>query len=274
MRPLVRRSIPFVASALVLAACGGPAGVAGDAFQVLSAAADATKGAGSSRVSMTADFASGGQSGRLEAEGTFDYTTNRGSLDMRFEDTASGQEVSVRFVLDGTVFYMKLPAEAGLPGGKPWVRVDLTEAEGMAFLGELSQTSPSNPAQILDHLRGVSRSIQEVGRETVRDVDTVHYRATVDLERAADRLSEKGRDSYLEAIKPLETTTLPMDVWVDEDGLVRRMGFSFEVSEGGQSVTMTLRMDLYEFGIDVDVSAPPASEVTELSELLERSPGG
>ena len=59
----------------------------------------------------------------------------------------------------------------------------------------------------LEYLRSVADEVTEVGAETVRGVDTTHYRATV---RLAEAGASPERDHH------------PVEVWVDENGRTRR----------------------------------------------------
>jgi hypothetical protein len=62
-------------------------------------------------------------------------------------------------------------------------------------------------------------------------------------------------------------TELPMDVWIDNDGLPRKLDYSISAKVSGQSVKTTLEMELSDYGVDVNVSAPPSSQVTDLANL-------
>ncbi|HEY8583518.1 MAG TPA: hypothetical protein VIL49_11245, partial [Capillimicrobium sp.] len=56
---------------------------------------------------------------------------------------------------------------------------------------------------------------------------------------------------------------VPVEVWVDDESLVRRMRQSF----GGEpSGTMT--MDLYDYGAEEDVQIPSSDEAVDVTEEL------
>ena len=55
-----------------------------------------------------------------------------------------------------------------------------------------------------------------------------------------------------------EGATLPVDVWVDDAGLMRRLDLKGQL---GDVDNVALRLDLYDFGTDVDVKVPPPSKV-------------
>ena len=148
-----------------------------------------------------------------------------------------------------------------LGGGKRWIRLDLDKA-GKAFGVDLGQTmtqANQNPAQILDMLRA-SGQIEQVGTETIDGVETTRYKGAIDLAKAAelhgvssdlvDRLTAAGAPS-----------TLPVEVWVGDDGLVRKFRLTEEISSGNQTGSFQVTVGLSDFGTDVSVTAPPADEV-------------
>jgi hypothetical protein len=93
----------------------------------------------------------------------------------------------------GTI-YIKLPPQLAtrLPGGKPWLLINLNQlgkAAGIPGLGQLTSTSSSlsNPGQYLQFLRATTTGmVKDLGQATVDGVKTTHYRAVVDLAGPAD----------------------------------------------------------------------------------------
>ena len=111
----------------------------------------------------------------------------------------------------------------------------------------------------------------EVGHDKLRDVDTTHYHATIDLTKALDRVSADvaqrlgiDPDQLGKSFEQLRTQAgsdeLPMDVWVDANGRLRRMRMEMGAASGGVHIDM----EMYDYGVDVSVQAPPADEVTDL----------
>ena len=54
---------------------------------------------------------------------------------------------------------------------------------------------------------------------------------------------------------------IPVEVWIDGDGLVRRLTERLRMRIDGQRVQMALKMTLHDFGPQPSVEAPPASAV-------------
>lgn len=59
-------------------------------------------------------------------------------------------------------------------------------------------------------------------------------------------------------------------MWIDSRKQIRRQKISQSVREpnGGTTTSSTITLELYDFGTPVKVSAPPASQVTDLARLL------
>jgi hypothetical protein len=232
--------------------------------------------AGSSRVSMSATMTGvPGGPFTFRGEGEFDRERGRMTMDMSELGEATGGAFAgeLEMILDDLVMYMKFPEAITeqLPGGKSWVRIDLREAgkELGIDLEELMQVQQSDPSQSLQYLRGASDDFKEVGEEEVRGVETTHYRGTIDLHKAVEQLPEDSRESFERAIDLIGTDDLPLDVWIDDDGMARRMKYEQPLpSAGGEEGAMELTMEFFDFGVDVDVEPPPADEVIDIQELL------
>ena len=78
-------------------------------------------------------------------------------------------------------------------------------------------------------------------------------------------------------MKFLGDSKVPVDVWVGDDKLVRRMTMHLKPSGGAAATTgfsMTMNMDLFDYGTPVKVSAPPESDVFDASEQLSAAASG
>lgn len=178
--------------------------------------------------------------------------------------------------LDGTVAFMRVPFLASeLPSGKEWVRVDLTKAaqlQGMDLADIQSFAKGSDPRETLDYLRSVSGKLTQIGTEEVRGVPTMHYFAAVDWKKALARAArESGQQGFLAQFQsmPSAVASIPVDVWVDADNLVRRMTMSFSFSSPGQpeQAKASIEMELFDYGQPVTVETPRAADVVDASAL-------
>jgi hypothetical protein len=254
--------------------------------ETLAAAFRKTTDAGSSRMTFQARVQAAGETVDFSGKGLFDYRHARGRLTYDLGELAKVDPESegigrMTMVFDGLVFYMQIDGlRSELPRGKTWVKVDLAKAGGGAGaeLGGVSQLSQS-PAQQLQYLRASSKEIDEVGEETVRGVETTRYRAVVDLRKALELQVADAPPKFREAMrrdleKSIEQTgvnEIPLDVWIDGEGLPRRMLLDFKVGEQGENAELQMTMDLFDFGVAVSVSTPPADEVLDISEFMDET---
>jgi hypothetical protein len=235
----------------------------------------------------------------LTGEGEYDLdaaatriTMDLGGLVDQIEGAgASPEELDTSFetITVGTTIYMSGDLFGAIPGlDAEWIRIDLDElGEGNSLgdlgLDSLTQGQGADPSATLEQLRALG-SIEEVGTEEVRGVATTHYAGDVRLGDAFDQLDEAQRQAMaglyggdLDAVADL---TIPIDVWVDGSGLVRRVvqevafadlaplvedqGLGDADDLDGALVKTTI--EYFDIGEDVTVEAP--EDAVDLSELL------
>ena len=264
--------------ALVASACGG-SGVSstdGSPSSAPAAAAVASAGqkssdAGSARASFTATF-TGATSGTMTGEGEF--SQREGDLTMDMSDLGGGAfgNGAAELTFSDLVYYMKLPQGAGLPlpPGREWFKIDLKEigqTQGLD-LEQLTQLSQSDPSQALDFLRGASDDFHEVGTEDVRGESTTHYAGTIDLNKVAESAPADLAEQYKKLAELAPSPTVPMDVWIGDDGYVQKLRFQQKLAAGS---SMTMEEELYDWGTDVNVTVPSNDEVVDLTQFLGQS---
>ena len=265
-----------------LTACGG-ASTTGTPQAAVVEAANRTSEAGSSRASFEVVMTGlGTKPFTMTGEGVFDSSESKGRMTMDLSALAegSGQDFGeAELIFDDFVVYMKFPFLQELqPGLRPWLKFDIRElGKEQGFdLGQLSQLNQNDPSQALQYLRAASDDVKEVGKEAVRGVETTHYRMTIDLKKVVDQALEDQREQLRASIDQIVEQSgvrmVPTEVWIDEDGLARRMKLTYEDMRfaPGQQGDMTMTMELYDFGVEVDVEPPPESEVTDVQELIEQ----
>jgi predicted transcriptional regulator len=268
-----------------LTACGGGSTPATPQAAVVEAASK-TSEAGSSRASFEITMTGvAPEPFTMTGEGVFDSSERKGRMTMDLSALAegTGQELGdAEMIFDEFVVYMKFPFLQELqPSLKPWLKFDIRElGKEQGFdLGQLSQLNQNDPSQALQYLRAASDDVREVGKEEVRGVETTHYRMTIDLQKVVDQAPEDQREQLRASIDQLieqsRVRMVPTEVWIDDDGLARRMKFTYEGMRfaPGQQGDMTMMMELYDFGVEVNVEPPPESEVTDVQELIEQGSG-
>ncbi len=258
----------------------------------LADAVEATTRASGARVSMRMSFGASGEvkGGTIVTEGTMDLAGRRMQMELDMASILDGAGLSdterseltrlgpgamrgeLRMV--GSVMYMRLGMLASLaPEAKPWIEIDLEQAA--AELGfDLGQLSDFNdPTKFLEFLRA-GGDVEAIGADTVRGTRTTRYRARIDVGDVTDEalaaVPEDQRAGVRKAMKKfvelLDTDEFPVDVWVDDEDLVRRVRMGFALAENAQRFTVD--MELYDYGIQVDISAPPRSQVMDLADLM------
>jgi hypothetical protein len=257
-----------------------------------STSADASSGRFSFAVSFTTPRAD--EPFQFSGEGAFDQSSKRssfamdmsslakllgslvagfggtGASDMPNFDDADGWKIEV--VKDGDVDYVRFPAmDDKLPAGKTWIRGSgaTVEAAGVG-MKEFDSFTTSDPRDVLEALRSVSGTVETVGTEELHGVETTHYRATVEAaDLAKSSLSKAGAaDGILDGItSKAQVKDVPLDVWIDGDGLVRKVSLHVAATQAGSSDAgeASLAFELWDYGKDVAIDLPPASQVVDAS---------
>jgi predicted small lipoprotein YifL len=253
---------------VVLAGCGSD-GPDGSPAEVLAAATKQTQDAKSSRVAIDVSTA-GAQPVKVTGEGVFDYA-GKGTLNLDLPFGENGAPARVESIIDGDTVYQKFPPElaARLPGGKQWLKYSLKDLQESQGGGAAAGTS-NDPTQSLTFLRGISGEVTEVGKEDVRGDEATHYKATIDLQKAAAAAGPQ-KPAFDQLISQFAGTTFPADIWIDDEGRVRKMVYTADIKPSGSTAAekATTSLELFDFGAEVTINPPPASEVTDASELLE-----
>jgi hypothetical protein len=258
--PLRRSGVVF-ALVLALAGCGGGAGNDGgddpekrsQASILIEDASRATLARGTTRQYLdfhteperkVAFTAEGVADMRADDErGTFRYE--------KFEDLEQGTEIE--FIFHDEVDYFR----AG--GTESWIKTKTTEEDAVANSNDVTSG--------LQRAGAVSNDARPVGRESIRGVPTIKYEATSDLNRMVETLPPDQRDEAEKMLRVFKTRELPFEIWIDDDGLIRRMRNVIESDDlilglGGED-RMVAVLDLYDFGADARVEPPPPEQTVD-----------
>ncbi|MGB3683334.1 MAG: hypothetical protein WA990_12735 [Rubrobacteraceae bacterium] len=218
---------------------------------------------------------------RMNGKGVVGLTGQKARMTMQM-----GPLGSFEFRMLGDAAYYKMPQDGmgPTPGMKPWVKTDLDsfyEQQYGASFSEMQANNPTDPTKQLEALKDVG-SVEKVGRERIRGAETTHYRAVMDLRKAAAQEGPEVKKAYDEMIEQMGTSEIPMEVWLDEQGHARRFAMDMtttvplpaqDPSAGGatteEKVRVTMTEDIFDFGVPVNVSLPP-SEKTMSQKEFER----
>lgn len=273
-------SIGLVA-ALAASGCGAEesakkaAGNAKDALDPVAQAAETTASQkGGIAMTLRGTVSMAGQKLPMSGSGVQDRAGKKGTLSVTTQ--VGGKSMKIDEIIDGKVIYMHSDLFSQLPGGKPWMKVDLRQEAsklGIDLDALGGNAATQDPAAMLEYLKGAGTS-KEVGTATVNGTKTTRYHVDVDLRKAAAKSGDADASKSVEKlIQMTGASTLPIDVWVDDQHLVRREKIAYSGTEQGQKTSFDLTIDFTKFGVAVDAKAPPADQVADLNELL-KSAGG
>jgi hypothetical protein len=256
---------------LAMAGCSGKGGTASTNTglggsvngSAISLVADSmTKANTAGTVKITGTMSVGGVSMTLNADEQYSP-----SFEMSMTAQAAGQNISE--ILIGDRIYMDYPAlSAELGGGKQWSEINLAEATGSlgAFSSVINSVRNENPLNGLSALIA-SKQVTEVGTETVQGQQTTHYKGTLNAAQflqsgaTGTSLSSSQIATLKSQLQSSGVTTETIDLWVGSNGL------PVQVKTSGQSAAglVSMTMDLSDWGAPVQVTAPAASEVTDIT---------
>ncbi|MCX5012664.1 hypothetical protein OG765_16880 [Streptomyces sp. NBC_00555] len=246
---------------LAVTAMGGCAGAGSDdrpppdAAAVVRGAADALMAAGSARARTAMEMATGGTRVTIHGEGGVDFKNRMGQLLVMLPADVKGkaEHRPITELLVPGALYMKNRG-AGVPDDK-WVRVDTTTLAD----GNLVTGGATDPLVAAELLRGV-QEVTYVGETEVAGTKVRHYRGTTDIGRAAGSASAEVRGALEAAAKGFSKDTVPFDVYLDEEGRLRKVRHRFTyVNNGVIDVSSTTL--LYGFGTPVTVVLPPSGDI-------------
>ena len=212
-------------------------------------------------------------------DGAVDFAQRATAMTVDLSDTLGAMGAPVPdATLDqrtrGTVLYMRSPLlsqAAGITPGK-WLKFDMTELSRLkgVDLSQLEQAGQRDPRQGLAFLEGVTKDgVDEDGHEDVRGVATTRYRAEVDVEKAIDRsASVTDRDAFKRYVDALGTKTVHVTVWIDGENRVRRIRIPLRIPYKSGTADVTITMEYFDFGAQVDVAPPPDSDVVDYGNVL------
>jgi hypothetical protein len=253
--PRMRRLLlaPLTA-ALLLTGCGDSATTSTDTLTPIQAIAQVgakTSAAGTSKFAITTTVDAGGEDVTIGGEGAFALDGTKGRLTLEIPGAGA---VELRLV-DGTAF-LQVPQAPG------WYSVPFEKLAGSSL------ATSTDPTSSLDQLAEASSDVEEVGTETVRGAETTRYSGTLDMEKALAAATGPQKAALEKSLASLKETKVPFDAWIDEEGRMRKLTQQLTVEQDGRTGTAEVTLEFFDFGTAVDVTAPPAAEVQDGTQLL------
>ena len=128
---------------------------------------------------------------------------------------------------------------------------------GLSLVDRDGPLGPNDPLWPVDALFGASDDAVDIGPEAVRAVPATRYRLTIDLGRA-DAALPSGVSVPAGPYRAL--SRLPAEVWLDADGLARRISVSTDPSAAAEKQVWSI-VELWDFGGPADIAAPDPDEI-------------
>jgi hypothetical protein len=283
---IVLSLILLAASATALAGCGAD-DVERTAGVGVAEAAERTAGKGTARTEMTIEFSGGGTPAvelSFSGVGATDRPAGRLTVDLDpvaeiggLGSSRSGK-TEAELLFDGPKLYIRLPDYAlfdDFKQGNEWILVDVRSLAEAAELdtGALASLFSIEPSQ---YLRAIAETptLRRVGTETIDGEVTDHYTGTDRLSDYARGLDAERRErirktlARLEALSPGADEPSRSDIWIDRDGIVRRMVSTAPAEPTKGEIVSKSVMTLSDFGAELDLDKPGGEDVTDLTDLL------
>lgn len=249
----------------------------------LSEVADASKAELPGTTTVTMSFAAGAQAATSSTiTSTYDASSGRSHITMDMSGLfdslkglagASGNEPDglgsamssmsepMEMITDGDTLYLKSSGFIGMMVGsdKPWVKI--TAPTGSATTGMQGLGSEADMGtHLLDSLRGAGADVTEVGAEQLDGVATTHFRATIDVAAAADKVPADQRDAFRSAMQSAGLSATPVDLWIDGQNHLRKFEGTVSAAAAG---SMTISATFGGYGESQTIDLPPADQVGE-----------
>ena len=202
--------------------------------------------------------------GRAQAES--DMSALAAALEAAGQPLGGDWSEPTRVVIDGETLYSQLGPMAESLGrsATDWNRVQLLAVMAHGATDNDALALALDPLGPLDLLERPVVEIGEVGRDDVRGEPVVHLRASLALGGpTADGATEPSSMSFEGRMRAAGVEILPVDVWLDDAGIIRRLHVDVDAALAGHAppTGMSTTFDLYDVEGDVAVEVPPESAV-------------
>jgi hypothetical protein len=172
---------------------------------------------------------------------------------MNVDEQVGGVTLTLLLV-DGAL-YVKLPGTTNT-GGKPWAKAtaDSTNPTLKQLASSISSLEQSTSLSQYGSFAQAASSLKSVGSEQVNGVAATHYSLIVDITKVD---IAAFTPAVKQALAATGISTIPVDMWVDEQGRPVKLVEKFTVQ--GQPVSTDFTLS--NINQPVTISAPPPSEV-------------
>jgi hypothetical protein len=247
---------------------GSGSASAGSPSDAIARAAYVTNSQAGFKFTINVNVTAAGRSVAMTGNGAF-APPGRGTIQF------SMGPVSFTEIIAYPEVYMQMPASASI-APTPWVKVN--EAVMMRSVGMSNPlSSAGDPSMMLEYLKSAGQ-VTRVGTDNVDGVSTTRYHVLLDLNRWAATLPANFRGAASTAVQLLKKatgqSTLPVDVWIDQASRLRRLEMQLSMSTPTGAGSMTMVMNLFDYGVRPTITLPPPSQVTDITAKMSASAAG
>jgi hypothetical protein len=260
------RLLPALVLALTAAACGNGSSSDTQTLQpadLVKAAVTKTSQQQSSRIVIDTKSDVGAVSVDLKGEGEFDFAKRVGHFSMALPGGAG----KIDEIVLAKTLYLRITSQ-----GPTYYTLPMDEVVGTQ-LG-----SSTDPTAGLQALLAISNDVKRLGTVTVRGAKTTHYRGTYDLKAAVAKAQGLAKRVLQSTLTMGATTIVPFDAYIDDSGRLRKLDQTVTTTMPqlqGQKVKVLSTLELYDFGLTVNVQKPTATQdgTALLTALKKQFPG-
>jgi hypothetical protein len=244
--------------------------VAGGSFLFLfgrhsSADAAVAAAVNSSLSNRTADLTISGSGGAAGAQYTISGTGaidfGHDALQLSLNLTSHSQQISEQAIYVDNIAYVDAGnAVSQILPGKSWVSVDagqLTQGSTSPSLG--AGSLGSNPAAVLGTLSKNGYTATDLGPSTFNNERVEGYSVHVDA--ATTQTGSTGAN--------LSDPAGEYKIYINNSGLLAGITVNMTATVSGLSTNEAFTLDFSDYGVPVNVTAPPASEVAPFQSFLQ-----
>ncbi|WP_410653911.1 hypothetical protein [Amycolatopsis sp. lyj-112] len=250
----------------------------GDPIQLAALTRESTKKAKSSKVTM--ESVAGGQTSTATGQGLYDGENSKVSMVL----DSDGKKMEILFVDNALFFKLDAADKAELKTDKAYVKI---AADGQDPISQLLGKMMSKAVKESDPSRTIEQ-VSKAGKITKSDqVElngelTNHYVVEIEVEKAiALVVGDMGVPLPAEVVKQLDAklkgknVTIPTELWLNADQLPLQVTMDQSAflkamgAPGAGEAKTTVKYS--DWGVPVNVTAPPADQVGDLVEIMKKS---
>ena len=220
------------------------------------------------RANLTMSIDSGKLAG--SGAGTIDFANGSMDFNLSVHLQSVDESLPIHLIFLAGTMYEGFPQIAQAFPGKSWLSLDLSGVTNGAGGGGTLNLG-GNPAAMLRLLSQQGNNVVSIGTTDVGGVTVTGYRVTFDQAAIQRQLSSGDIPSWMRgAISQVSLRNATETVYIDTSGQLRRTAVHAEVNgPSGQSTAVDETFDLFDYGVPVSVSAPPAGQVVDIQQFLQ-----